>query len=705
MAKNTKSARKRLALDEIDQDGSRSNPGKQVKDKSFEPNFERPNTRLNNGIQVPKRINSPETKLKPVKKAKIDSKLKETGKSFSNDNGSNSIAFKPDPSKYVLTCWGDVTVLGKRKLPPGEVDDDQMAVPLDDGIVLSVQTEEEEELDYHDDTNEPETQNNSSSDEEAIQLGATATNTIAKVNMIANSGRRSTVLKTSKMSKNVEPTPGCSTTMTEAELKLLQDNPHMHLIIEKMVEQRFQRMEQPQNGSRGKIGGRQTGILGNVNTMKNKVTHTNYVNLHSIKSPSDTTIYVPAISRQNNHRSENQIVDFLGMVCSQVSAAEQESGALGGPNLMQASETYLTKEARERSQKAILDAEKNTAVIVTPPTGMSFVTNPNPINEPMHGTNQGNVAGPSFNQMHNPSQGVDQPNMAIDMNSMGKSLPNVAISQFQGYPTGIVNNQPIIPDIGSGLSDDDFFHLTCHIKPSLIQKIEKGEFVELEKLLPKERSSYSKGGSDENRLEWVQRDGSTFLVSVGKEAKITGIRRWEQAFRAYATIYCAANPQRSKEIWQYVGVINTVAAAYSWDNVYNYDITFRHLMAFNPNRSWAVTYNQMWNLSMRDPLPKVHNSKNQFQFHSQNHGQGNRSNQNQNNNQGGKKKGVPDYCWNFNKGIPCKFGRKCTYMERCKYCDSPNHGVYVCPKLKNKRNSDQGGNTSHHNSASKNDKQ
>ena len=28
-------------------------------------------------------------------------------------------------------------------------------------------------------------------------------------------------------------------------------------------------------------------------------------------------------------------------------------------------------------------------------------------------------------------------------------------------------------NIGSGVSDDDFFHLTCHIEPSLIHKIEK----------------------------------------------------------------------------------------------------------------------------------------------------------------------------------------------------------------------------------------
>ena len=63
-------------------------------------------------------------------------------------------------------------------------------------------------------------------------------------------------------------------------------------------------------------------------------------------------------------------------------------------------------------------------------------------------------------------------------------------------------------NIGTGVSDDDFFHLTYHIDPNLIHKIEKGEFVELEKLLPKDKM----GKSDESRLEWVQREGGTYLV-------------------------------------------------------------------------------------------------------------------------------------------------------------------------------------------------
>ena len=232
-----------------------------------------------------------------------------------------------------------------------------------------------------------------------------------------------------------------------------------------------------------------------------------------------------------------------------------------------------------------------------------------------------------------------------------------------------------ILNIGSGVSDDDFFHLTCHIEPNLIYKIEKGEFVELEKLLPKEKLGCR--SQEENRLEWVQRDGGTYLVPMSRDNKIGSFRHWEQAFRTYVTIYCGANPHRVKEIWQYITVINTVATAYTWENVYNYDITFRHLMAFNPQRSWAVTYNQMWNLSMRDPLPK--NFGKSFSSHS---GGGYAMSKNQSNSY--PKRNKSDYCWNFNKGVPCRFGSKCKFIERCKYCDSPTHGVHACQKLQKK---------------------
>ena len=177
---------------------------------------------------------------------------------------------------------------------------------------------------------------------------------------------------------------------------------------------------------------------------------------------------------------------------------------------------------------------------------------------------------------------------------------------------GVVNQQacnailmpPVVGGVGvaAGISDDDFLHLISHIDPALKSKIEKGEYVDLDKLLSRDRNGpWSGEQADCERLEWVKTDTGTYLMPAKRQSKINGFRRWEQAFRVYATIYCGANPHRAREIWQYISVINTAASAYIWDNVYSYDITFRQLMQFNPNHSWAVMYSHMWNLSEKSP--------------------------------------------------------------------------------------------------------
>ena len=222
-----------------------------------------------------------------------------------------------------------------------------------------------------------------------------------------------------------------------------------------------------------------------------------------IKSPSDTTIYAPAlvkspqqIAQGNNNRDsdfsqrnpvDEMVSEFVDAVRLESQQAEMEKDRRA--SAVSVEQTALD-EAQARCRKSVQEAEKFQATIAVPKPGE--------------------------------------------------------------------NNNYIIPDIGSGVSDDDFFHLTCHIDPNLIHKIEKGEFVELEKLLPKEKLG---SGSNENRLEWVHRDAGTFLVPAQRDSKITSFCRWEQAFRAYATIYCGANPQRSKEIWQYITVINTAASS------------------------------------------------------------------------------------------------------------------------------------------------
>ena len=169
-----------------------------------------------------------------------------------------------------------------------------------------------------------------------------------------------------------------------------------------------------------------------------------------------------------------------------------------------------------------------------------------------------------------------------------------------------LNNQIVnidkIPHVDTG-DDDEFFHLTCHIDGTMKNKIERGEYLELEKLLPKCNGTGT--NTAEGRLEWVSKDGMTFLSPAqDKEQKITNIRKWDQAFRVYAAIYCNANPSHAGEIWQYIYVINSAVNSYQWDNVTFYDMTFRQLMAERPGRKWSKLYNQVWQLALKDPINK-----------------------------------------------------------------------------------------------------
>ena len=222
--------------------------------------------------------------------------------------------------------------------------------------------------------------------------------------------------------------------------------------------------------------------------------------------------------------------------------------------------------------------------------------------------------------------------------------------------------------------DDEFFHLTCHVDVNLIPKIERGEFVELEKLLP--CNPTCRGGGD-NRLELVNKDGYTYFVPASDRelGKIKSVRKWEQAFRVYAAIYSRANPHRAAEIWQYVYIGNLAASSYSWDNVACYDFAFRHLMSKHPERSWSTIFQQMWSPSMRDPVGRTGVNWGGTASSASSQGRGNKSHRD-------------NYCWKFNKNR-CKFGTKCKFDHCCYYCDAYGHGLFNCPR-KSARSRDKG---------------
>ena len=480
---------------------------------------------------------------------------------------------------------------------------------------------------------------------------------------------------------------GATATATATEDDILKQNPQLKKLFNQFLDERLKQAEKD-----GIKGGAAEVIKGlkEPKTSKKSADEVNFSNKPRnkstvVKSPSDTTIYVPALARPNDGiigsspvlanmlmpknammmnnmpmamgamTINDQVDDFVGRIREEATASTSQANDGMGHNRKQ-SEVVIPgyDDARRRADQAILQAEKFKATITPPKTGnlLGKVLNEQEQLIPVYINNKGEIVG------------------QIEQEQLSPIIDNEM--------NGQVLQQQVTPPLGTGLSDDDFFHLTCHIDTSLHTKIEKGEFVDLDRLIPKDRfSQFDKNTETGNPLQWIQNESGTFLVPSKRTSRINSFRRWEQAFRVYATIYCGANPNRSREVWQYISVINTAAKTFIWDNVYNYDITFRQLMQFNPARDWAVTYNQMWNLTMKEHIVKTGPSKGASNhFHAGSGGN--------NTPQRSFKRNRSDYCWNFNRGLPCKYDRNCKYIERCKYCDAGDHGINICPKLESK---------------------
>ena len=254
--------------------------------------------------------------------------------------------------------------------------------------------------------------------------------------------------------------------------------------------------------------------------------------------------------------------------------------------------------------------------------------------------------------------------------------------QTQGRCPLINNSQEITGKMGLNPytfvvsdPDDEFFHIVCHVEKSLRQKIEKGQFVELDKLLKK--SKLSRPTRDSLKMEMGAEDGKPYWIPAeDKETRINNVYKWDKAFRVYAAIYSKANSTRCSEIWQYIESIHTAAKTFAWDSVANYDYVFRQLMEEYPTRSWAKTYTQMWNQMLCEPLKQnVNNDGRSWK--------GSGGTGSSHNNTGNWRDRC---CWKFNRN-KCK-NPACRFDHRCTYCGGFNHSFVNCTKRNGSRKSE-----------------
>ena len=357
-----------------------------------------------------------------------------------------------------------------------------------------------------------------------------------------------------------------------------------------------------------------------------------------VKSPSDTTVYVPALKQKliqeantspknrgtvfntetisnilDQMRAEIPIGDNAAAGCSHWTGNEEQPTRKGMQSIRANDDNTA---AKERANELMRQAERFRAEVSAPP-----------------GRNQTN-----------------------------------------NFPIQNDNNFMAVPPVDYSITDSEdaeFSNATCHVDMPTESKIARGQFLEVEKLAPKYKGGKFKP-DDQKRMELVNRDGMSYFVpAVEKDEKINSFSKWEQCFRVYAAIYCKYNPHRGAEIWQYVHNLSIAAATFTWENVANYDYMFRQMMAKKPQRSWGKTNTQLWTLTMKDRIVAGQNY-------------------NQNN---VKKPRFGDWrdncCWRYNRN-KCK-KQNCRFDHKCSYCGSYSHIFLHCNKRKSKGSAESSG--------------
>ena len=204
----------------------------------------------------------------------------------------------------------------------------------------------------------------------------------------------------------------------------------------------------------------------------------------------------------------------------------------------------------------------------------------------------------------------------------------------------------------SSQMDESYMALTAHVDEVTQFRIQKGEYIDLSRLLPKDRILME----EDQRMQLIMHNGKSYWVPVQESTAINSYNKWEQAFKVYMDIFARANPTRATELIEYSHIIHTISMHYSWDNVYTYDKDFRLHMSRNPTRNWSIILQQAWSLRLRDAVHQGHATPTKPQ---------------------GKNN---DICRRYNKGRRT-YGLRCRYEHRCSYCFKMGHPIINCRRM------------------------
>lgn len=209
----------------------------------------------------------------------------------------------------------------------------------------------------------------------------------------------------------------------------------------------------------------------------------------------------------------------------------------------------------------------------------------------------------------------------------------------------------LLESLNAFTSHDDFDPLTVQLDKVTLEKVGRGAYVDLRRLLPKE----SLGDDDEEEMHWVMQEGTPKLKKKNAELQpITGFRKWMTAFSAYSRLYTKSNPERAPEMHQYLMDIQEATSTYTWDSIYAYDKIFRMYMEQKPWHDWGTPYTKYWNKTLKKKEVEAGSARRGF---------------------GSRTKKKP--CWRFNKTGTCD-RKDCEFDNCCQVCGRFGHWKGTC---------------------------
>ena len=278
------------------------------------------------------------------------------------------------------------------------------------------------------------------------------------------------------------------------------------------------------------------GRPGKANVLNNNKNSPNQ-KLLAQKSPSDTTVYSPALRLKRIEKSTNPMSNIQDwgpqfpqytynpyMIMSQELPISAPNGSNGfSNNNEQVTDKNSSKPNISKQVEFFLDQVRTSI-------------------------NNFPDAEPSTSGAQN-NRGAAQ----VLEKTREQVLAEQAILNAEKFKASIntsgMNNTDSVPPVDLNFDDNkdqDFSEATCHVDQPTKSKISRGQFIEVAKLIPKQRVMKN---DEAKRLEFINKDGMTYYIPSSyedKEQKITNVRRWEQGFKVYADIYSKAqSPQRS----------------------------------------------------------------------------------------------------------------------------------------------------------------